>query len=257
MATADTLIEVSRQLLEAPRRDYIAAAAEQIRRLVPGDDVCWVQCDWDHDSFVVWRSSVDARDAAAERILPASYDNPVIQSYVRRPSDLSPRRLSDLPSQNQKEAAALRLSQRYLGLAQICMIVKAQSRTVGQGWIVTRDSSDFGDHDVEAATRISPVLYLLDRFHRPNLADPRTDRDRDLTARERQVIDLLTTGLTATAIGRILGISHRTVSKHIQNAYGKLGVHDRLMVTRERLSDRSGDRSPFDRKQLAASHSAA
>lgn len=47
---------------------------------------------------------------------------------------------------------------------------------------------------------------------------------------------VLSTGMTAAAIGRILGISNRTVSKHIQNAYDKLGVHDRLLVAADRRS---------------------
>lgn len=235
MVTADTLMKLSRELLEAPRQDYVVAAAEQIRRLLPGEDVCWVQCNWDNDSFVVWRTSTSARDAAAEGILPATYDNPAIQSYVHAPYDLSPRRLSDIPLRNANELAALRLSQKYIGHRQISMIVNVKSATIGQGWIITRESRDFGDQDLDTATRVLPVLYLLDHFHHPDLAVVHADARRDLTARECQVIDLLTTGLTAAAIGHILGISQRTVSKHIQNAYGKLGIHDRLLVTRDRL----------------------
>lgn len=235
MITADTLIRLSRHLLETPQRDYVTAAAEQIGRLIPGDDVCWVQCNWDDDSFVVWRSSLSARDSAAERILPAAYENPAIQSYVRAPADLSPRRLSDLPLHSANESAALRLSQEYVGLRQVSMIVDLRSAKVGQGWILTRDSRDFGDQELDTATRILPVLYLLDHFHHPDLSVSHADARRDLTARECQIIDLVTTGLTTGAIGHLLGISPRTVSKHIQNAYAKLGIHDRLLLARDRL----------------------
>lgn len=234
VVTAETLMKLSRDLLEAPCQDYIVAAAEQIRRLIPGEDVCWVQCNWDDDSFVVWRTSSSARDPAAERVLPATYDNPAIQSYVRAPYDLSPRRLSDIPLRNADELVALRLSEEYIGPRQISMIVNVKSATIGKGWIITRGSRDFGDQDLDTATRILPVLYLLDRFHHPDLAENHAAARRDLTAREGQVIDLLTTGLTAAAIGHVLGISQRTVSKHIQNAYIKLGIHDRLLVARDR-----------------------
>ena len=48
-----------------------------------------------------------------------------------------------------------------------------------------------------------------------------------ITDREQAVLDLMADGLIATAIGRRLGISPRTVSKHIENIYRKLGTHDR------------------------------
>jgi len=49
-----------------------------------------------------------------------------------------------------------------------------------------------------------------------------------LTPRELAVLELLTRGHTAAAIGRRLGIAERTVQKHLQHAYAKLGVADRL-----------------------------
>jgi DNA-binding NarL/FixJ family response regulator len=49
-----------------------------------------------------------------------------------------------------------------------------------------------------------------------------------LTAREREVLQLLATGLTAAAIGRRLGISARTVDKHKEHIYAKLGASDRM-----------------------------
>lgn len=48
-----------------------------------------------------------------------------------------------------------------------------------------------------------------------------------ITDRELAVLDLMADGLIATAIARQLGISPRTVSKHIENIYRKLGTHDR------------------------------
>jgi DNA-binding NarL/FixJ family response regulator len=42
------------------------------------------------------------------------------------------------------------------------------------------------------------------------------------------VLSLLAEGLTAGAIGRRLMITERTVHKHLQHSYTKLGVTDRL-----------------------------
>jgi ATP/maltotriose-dependent transcriptional regulator MalT len=49
-----------------------------------------------------------------------------------------------------------------------------------------------------------------------------------LTARELVVLTLLAEGLTATAIAHRLNISPRTVHKHQENLYRKLGTADRL-----------------------------
>ena len=49
-----------------------------------------------------------------------------------------------------------------------------------------------------------------------------------LTAQERNVTMLVCEGMTAVAIGHRLVISPRTVEKHLENIYAKLGVCDRL-----------------------------
>ena len=49
-----------------------------------------------------------------------------------------------------------------------------------------------------------------------------------LTVRESQVLSLVGQGLTARAIARRCGISHRTVHKHLEQVYRKLNCHDRV-----------------------------
>ena len=51
--------------------------------------------------------------------------------------------------------------------------------------------------------------------------------DARLTAREREVLRWLGAGKTDKDIGAILGISPRTVHKHLQRIYEKLGVETR------------------------------
>ena len=48
-----------------------------------------------------------------------------------------------------------------------------------------------------------------------------------LTAREREILELLGEGLTNAAIGRRLFLSPKTVRNHVSNVLGKLGVEDR------------------------------
>jgi DNA-binding CsgD family transcriptional regulator len=49
-----------------------------------------------------------------------------------------------------------------------------------------------------------------------------------LTRRELAVLALAARGLTAGAMARRLGISPRTVGKHLERAYRKLGANDRV-----------------------------
>jgi len=49
-----------------------------------------------------------------------------------------------------------------------------------------------------------------------------------ITPREHEVLVLLGEGLTARAVARRLGLSPRTVNKHQENLYRKLGTSDRL-----------------------------
>ncbi|HYN93403.1 MAG TPA: helix-turn-helix transcriptional regulator, partial [Pilimelia sp.] len=48
-----------------------------------------------------------------------------------------------------------------------------------------------------------------------------------LTPRQRQVVGWVATAATDQQIGRALGISGRTVGKHLENVYRKLGLSGR------------------------------
>lgn len=55
----------------------------------------------------------------------------------------------------------------------------------------------------------------------------------DLTAREREILRWASEGKRDAEIGMILGISPRTVSKHLENSFRKLGVETRTAAIRE------------------------
>ncbi|WP_253258372.1 LuxR C-terminal-related transcriptional regulator [Pseudonocardia sp. N23] len=104
-------------------------------------------------------------------------------------------------------------------------------------WLLTRDDPGFGPDEVEHAALLAPGLLRLLAGEtdtgpalEPVVRAVRTVRppEQTLTRREGQVLGLVALGLTADAIGRRLGISGRTVHKHLEHAYGKLGCADRL-----------------------------
>ncbi|MFI1833519.1 response regulator transcription factor [Streptomyces olivaceoviridis] len=106
------------------------------------------------------------------------------------------------------------------------------------GCLVYRAGTDFSDDHLAIAERAQPLLaaverqrHLLEEWRRAlGLAGAPDQRAADcaLTPRETAVLLLLTDALTADAIGRRLGISVRTVHKHVENIYRKLGTRDRV-----------------------------
>ncbi|MDQ3571305.1 MAG: LuxR C-terminal-related transcriptional regulator, partial [Actinomycetota bacterium] len=59
---------------------------------------------------------------------------------------------------------------------------------------------------------------------------PRIPRPAGLTEREIEVVALLARGLQTKQAAQTLGISVKTADRHIQNAYGKIGVSTRAAV---------------------------
>jgi len=64
------------------------------------------------------------------------------------------------------------------------------------------------------------------------------DAPANLTARERDVLRWLAAGKTDRDIGAILEISPRTVHKHLQHVYEKLGVETRTAAVMRTLAAR-------------------
>ncbi|MEQ8907845.1 MAG: helix-turn-helix transcriptional regulator [Vicingaceae bacterium] len=54
--------------------------------------------------------------------------------------------------------------------------------------------------------------------------EQKVDTVSNLTARETQILKLIAEGYSNTQIGKLLGISHRTVDTHRTNIRNKLGV---------------------------------
>lgn len=94
----------------------------------------------------------------------------------------------------------------------------------------------FTEQEMVLVRRLHRLLGVLDgqlsafgawsRGVRPPAVD--VAQSVHLTPRELAVLGLLGRGLTAAAIGRRLRIAERTVQKHLQRCYAKLGVSERL-----------------------------
>ena len=88
-----------------------------------------------------------------------------------------------------------------------------------------------------AAVRGEPFLYpgAMTPLIRDYLRRARTDQpvgEEPLTAREQQVVKLIAEGHSSKEIAEALVISEKTVERHRANILEKLGMHDRVELTR-------------------------
>jgi DNA-binding NarL/FixJ family response regulator len=90
---------------------------------------------------------------------------------------------------------------------------------------------------VRAAMRGEPFLYpgamtpLIEEYLRQARDEPQI-REDPLTPREREVLKLIAESRSSRQIASDLVISERTVERHRENILDKLGMHDRVELTR-------------------------
>ncbi len=104
--------------------------------------------------------------------------------------------------------------------------------------VVNRSKHGFSDQDRERFKVIRPHLGHLYRLsaRAAHNDDAWAGINAPLTARERDVLDWLGAGKTDKDIAAILTISPRTVQKHLQRIYEKLGVETRTAAVMRAMS---------------------
>lgn len=111
------------------------------------------------------------------------------------------------------------------GVAVLSLGVGGSNDRVVTVWLVRR-SSDFTPRDRALFRLVAPALERLLRGRSASSLPP------SLTDQERRVLLHLAGGLSNSAIAERLGIAPSTVRKHLENAYRKLGVTNRLAAVR-------------------------
>ncbi|MHA7985553.1 response regulator transcription factor [Rathayibacter sp. CAU 1779] len=214
----------------ADRASYLLAAAEALADIIPADSVGWMEQGSSASAPEIRGSGVSTRPAIEEALRATLVQHPLAVSFRSHPAGLAPRRMSDVLSQR-----ALRRTVVYQHVFvpmgdRFQLGVPLRSDAGGlTAWAFNRSGPDFSDAEVELALRLQPLLRMLDRLAGALPDEPAADADsHGLGTREVEVLRLLAAGLTAGQIAVALGISVRTVHKHLENMYVKLGVHDRL-----------------------------
>jgi DNA-binding CsgD family transcriptional regulator len=162
--------------------------------------------------------------------------NPLVRWYSTT-QDPRPFTIDRVPTSivSDRERARIRSTLRRVSLDQQLAIPYRLSGRTHQAYVLARTGSDFADEDVVLARHVQKVLTAVDE-HVCLLRDlgrlTGVAIDVGLTGRETTVLGLVSAGHSTRAIARRLDCSPRTVEKHLERIYRKLGVRDRLNAVR-------------------------
>jgi DNA-binding CsgD family transcriptional regulator len=162
-------------------------------------------------------------------------EHPVLAHY-QATGDGSALRISDFLSDRQFRALGLyRDFYRQAEVDYQLTITLPGPRGSQIGIALNRRHADFGDDDKELLNLLRPHIgqaatigmLLSEPVPRPS----RTLTDTSLlTPRQSRVLELVAAGYDDRRIGRLLGISPRTVHTHLQHIYRTLGVTSRTQA---------------------------
>ena len=199
---------------------------ERLRGLVPAAEiVTYCELDWERRRVVyeadqlAWARDPDAGDA----YWTLKHQHAVCE-YFARTGDYHPRCMSDLLPL--REWRSRELYNVVFRPYQYELEVRIPSARTGntRTFLFHAQKRDFGERDRLVLELLRPHLErIVDRFERR--AAPEVDLP--LTRREREILGWVERGRTNAEIAEILWLSPGTVRKHLENAFGKLGVRTR------------------------------
>jgi DNA-binding CsgD family transcriptional regulator len=170
----------------------------------------------------------DARLGAEDR---ACFDrhfaaHPLVRYHAVQHGRGAHRITDSVPFARFREGALYADYYRRIGIDHVVAVPIRVDREILVSFVLNRKRRNFSDRECQLLDRVGPVLA---RLHATlAAAAPATDPAvAGLTPREREVLGWLAAGKTDRDIGAILGCSHRTVQKHLQHVYEKLGVETR------------------------------
>jgi DNA-binding CsgD family transcriptional regulator len=174
--------------------------------------------------------------------------HPLVRDHGRNPGAVT-RRISDLMgTADFRRTPLFDEYYRPIRIDHVMAMPIHVQRNVVVAFVFNRSGRDFSDRDRSCLESIRPHLGNLFRLSGA-IEGPRAawgvppaqspaPIDACLTAREREVLHWLGGGKTDRDIAAILGISPRTVHKHLQRIYEKLGVETRTAAVVRALNSR-------------------
>jgi DNA-binding CsgD family transcriptional regulator len=216
--------------------DFARAGVTNLKRLVGAELTTLSICALDDGRRNVVADvpgAISRRDIAAfDRHFDA---HPLVREHGRNPGART-QRISDLvPDAEFRNTSLYDEYYRAIGIDHAMAVPIHVDREELVSFVFNRRGRDFDDRERDLLELIRPHLGDLYRMTRAvddaraawGVPAPGRSALDCLTEREREVLRWLAGGKTDRDIGEILGISPRTVHKHLQRIYEKLGVETR------------------------------
>jgi DNA-binding CsgD family transcriptional regulator len=201
---------------------------ENLPRLVASELTTLSVCDLRRNT----RSVVSSPKAAISTEDRACFDrffnsHPLVRFHSSTPGS-GTSRISDLPAgRSFKESALYNEYYRRIGIDHVVAVPLMVDEEVLVSFVLNRKGRDFSDQERAFLDLVREPMSALYR----NLFAREKGRGGfarlPITARERDVLSWVAAGKTDREIAEILGMSTRTVQKHLQHIYEKLGVETR------------------------------
>jgi DNA-binding CsgD family transcriptional regulator len=214
-------------------RAFARHGVTSLRRLVASELTTLSTCDLDSGHRkVVSDVALSAKHIQAfDRHLHA---HPLVRSHGRNTAATT-QRISDVtPAADFRRTALFHDYYRPIGVFHAMAMPIHVHRNVLVSFVFNRSGRDFSDRDRACLESIRPHLGNLYRLS--DEIEGARSSGVPLTAREREVLHWLGGGKTDRDIAAILAISPRTVHKHLQRIYEKLGVETRTAAVVRALS---------------------
>ena len=204
--------------------------AADLPALCGGDALIYKLDDWNESEGTLGLSPAAGAEFTVlgdeeTGLLRAGY--PLAAHYAAR-ADRAPMTAGRVAGRAWPGSSTARLLDRLLDVDHVLGIPLPGSTTPITGCLVYRSGRDFSDDELRLAEQLQPLLAAVEQQRQLLRRLDASSGQAALTPRETTVLVLLGDALTALSIGRRLGISERTVHKHIANIYRKLGTHDRV-----------------------------
>lgn len=222
------------------KEPFATDLAEGLRRVVGADCVCIDVCqDWPEKSPAVTLAGEPGTLSTAEinRWMRLSADDDPYVANLAATHDPRPYRISDLMAFSRfRQTSAYR--EMYAGYGMRHMLLMAPRFTKRDMVIVglTRRLHDFSDSEATALRPLRDLIATAMDYQvqvdaiQTNLGTRLSagqPRRLSLTDRENQVLELIATGHTNDQAARTLGISSRTIRKHLEGIFSKAKVPSR------------------------------
>ena len=237
-AALDTLHAIGQDCADSG--DFARRGVQCLPRLVSSELTTLSVCNLDsgHRSVVC-----DQPGAISRREIEVFdcyfYDHPLVREHGRNPVAVT-RRIEDLlPGNAFKRTPLFNDYYRAIRIDHVMAVPIHVDRHILVSFVVNRSKRGFSDRDRERVEVIRPHLGHLYRLSARTARNDSTPTEIEaLTARERDVLEWLGAGKTDKDIAAILTISPRTVQKHLQRIYEKLGVETRTAAVMRSIATR-------------------